>query len=73
MRRILHDWSERYAVIISENLVPAMKTGTRILLFEYVLQEEPVMNATSSFGLRMDMIMGIGFNAKERTTNQMES
>jgi hypothetical protein len=69
LRWVLHDWSDKYAVRILQNLVPVMKTGTRVLFFEYVLDEEPVTNATESFGLKLDKIMGL-FNAKERTTKQ---
>ena len=41
MRWILHDWSDKYAASIMRNLVPAMKSGTKVVLFEYILKDEP--------------------------------
>lgn len=40
-RWILHDWSDKYAVRILKNLVPAMRDGTRVILFENILKDGP--------------------------------
>ena len=37
LRWILHDWSDAYAIKILQNLVPALKTGSRILVLELCL------------------------------------
>ena len=36
-RWILHNWSDKYCLMILRNLLPALKAGAKILLFEYVL------------------------------------
>ena len=41
LRWILHDWSDKYAVRILKNLVPAMRDGTRVIIFENVLKDGP--------------------------------
>lgn len=41
MRWILHDWSDKYAEKILKCLVPAMKEGTRVLLYEWLLADGP--------------------------------
>lgn len=53
MRWILHDWSDVYAVKILRNLVPALeqKKDSRIVVFEYVLPEEPETRLTERFGM----------------------
>ncbi|KAL8785484.1 MAG: hypothetical protein Q9195_008627 [Heterodermia aff. obscurata] len=40
-RWILHDWSDKYAVRILKNLIPAMRDGTRVVLFETILKDGP--------------------------------
>jgi hypothetical protein len=39
MRWILHDWSDKYAIRILQALVPALKSGSKIVLHEYILPE----------------------------------
>jgi hypothetical protein len=38
---IMHNWSDKYCLRILRALVPALKTGAKVLLFEYVLHDEP--------------------------------
>ena len=40
-RWILHDWSDKYAARILQNLIPAMKEGTRIVVYEWLLADGP--------------------------------
>lgn len=40
-RWILHNWSDAYCVRILRNLVPAMRTHSKVLIYEYILAEEP--------------------------------
>lgn len=37
MRQILHDWSDSYAIRILKALVPALKSGSRVLINEQIL------------------------------------
>ena len=41
MRWILHDWSDKYAIRILKALVPAMKDGSKVVLFEFMLKDGP--------------------------------
>lgn len=35
-RFILHNWSDKYATQILRNLIPAMKDGTRVVIYEFL-------------------------------------
>ena len=50
-RLIFHNLSEPYCVKILQGLVPAMRTGTRVLVFEMVLPEEPQTTWTQKLSL----------------------
>lgn len=39
LRSILHDWSDKYAIQILGNLIPALKNGTKIIVNEVCLPE----------------------------------
>ena len=39
LRWVLHNWSDKYCLMILRNLVPALRTGSKLLLCEYVLPE----------------------------------
>ncbi|KAJ8133083.1 hypothetical protein O1611_g541 [Lasiodiplodia mahajangana] len=67
MRYILHNWADKYATKILQGLVPAMHRNTKVLIYEYVLEDGPVTNLTGRFGAQMDAIMATIFNAQERT------
>lgn len=41
LRWILHDWSDKYATMILRSLVPALKDGARIILYENVVASGP--------------------------------
>ncbi|KAL9576162.1 MAG: hypothetical protein Q9212_007331, partial [Teloschistes hypoglaucus] len=51
LRWILHDWPEDYCIRILRNLVPALKPGVKILIYEYVLADKPVKKTTEKIGL----------------------
>lgn len=38
-RWIFHNWSDKYCVQILQNLVPALKNGARILIYEHIMDE----------------------------------
>ena len=40
-RWILHDWSDKYALKILQSLIPAMRDGSRVILFEWLLADGP--------------------------------
>ena len=72
LRYILHNWSDKYAVSILKNLAPAMRRGSKVLVYEYVLEDSPVTDMTARFGFQMDGIMATFFNAQERTAAEYE-
>ncbi|KAL9619345.1 MAG: hypothetical protein Q9160_006025 [Pyrenula sp. 1 TL-2023] len=43
LRSILHDWSEKYAIQILKNLIPALKTRAKLVLNELCLPEPNVL------------------------------
>ena len=67
LRWILHDWPDTYAVKILKALVPALKPGARLCIFEHVLPEPGAISPYEARGLRsMDLSMLEFHNAKER-------
>ena len=49
-RWTFHNWSDKYAVQILRNLVPAMNRDSMILLHEFVLPDGPETRLTEKFG-----------------------
>lgn len=66
LRWVLHDWSDVYCVRILRSLVPALQQGTKVLIYEYVLEDQPTYDLNGRFGLQLDMVMGACFNGRER-------
>ena len=50
LRWILHDWSDTYALLILRNLVPALKDGARVILYERLLTDGPETRWTKRQG-----------------------
>ena len=73
LRYILHNWSDKYATRILRNLVPVLRKGSKVLIYEYVLEDRPVTDLTARFGFQMDGIMQTFFNAQERTAWEYEA
>ncbi|KAI4127458.1 MAG: hypothetical protein LQ338_003181 [Usnochroma carphineum] len=68
LRSILHDWSDKYAVIILKNLVPALKDGARVLIADFIMPETgtgPMWVERLSTIKSMQMMTVV--NSKERT------
>ena len=45
-RWILHNWSDDYCVKILRKLIPSLEEGTRILIYEVVMNDEPETSVT---------------------------
>ncbi|CCU82468.1 sterigmatocystin 8-O-methyltransferase [Blumeria hordei DH14] len=74
MRWILHNWSDKHVRQIFRSLLPILRKGSRVLIIEYLLDEECIgVNATHNIGLRCDLMMGVGFGAKERTAREIRA
>ncbi|KAI1007288.1 hypothetical protein K3495_g929 [Podosphaera aphanis] len=68
LRWILHNWSDKYVRQIFRALIPALRKGSRVFIMDYLLDEKCIgVDTTRSMGLRFDMMMFVGFGAKERT------
>ena len=50
-RWIFHNWSDGYCVKILRNLIPSLDDGARVLIYEFVLNDEPDTRATEKTGL----------------------
>lgn len=50
-RWILHNWSDKYCLRILRALIPALKEGARVLVYEFVLPEGPETRWTKKQGL----------------------
>ena len=70
LRWVLHNWHDVYCEQILRALIPVLKPGTKLLIYEYVLDEGPVLDQAGRFGLQLDMIMLACYNARERTASQ---
>ena len=51
LRWILHDWPEAYGIKILRGLIPALKPGAKVLIYEYVIEDKPVKDVTQKMGL----------------------
>ena len=49
-RWIFHNWSDMYGVRILQNLIPAMKKGSKVMLYEYALEEKPEVKLSEKLG-----------------------
>ena len=50
-RWILHNWSDKYCLRILRALIPALKKGARVLVYEFVLPEGAETRWTKKQGL----------------------
>ena len=55
LRSILHDWSDKYAIQILRNLIPALKNGARVIINEVCLPEPNVLPLYQEQLLRYDV------------------
>ncbi|KAL8788074.1 MAG: hypothetical protein Q9195_007488 [Heterodermia aff. obscurata] len=77
LRSILHDWSDKYAILILRNLIPALKDGAKIIINEVCLPEPGLLPfyqeqlIRKAYGLcrGYDLAMKQNFNSKERDAN----
>ena len=67
-KSVLHDWSDNDAMKILRHMVPAMRTGCRILLVELVLLPYGQLPwAMDRFASAVDIGVFSAFNGRERT------
>ncbi|KKY18463.1 putative cercosporin toxin biosynthesis protein [Phaeomoniella chlamydospora] len=67
LRRVLHDWSDQDCKRILQNIIPSMKTGSRLILSEFVVPEPGMMTSYEEKMMRTaDMQMMLLLGGKER-------
>ena len=67
-RHVLHDWSDAKAGEIVRNTVPSMKSGSRLIVSEYILYPAGEDDPSSAKMARVaDLQMMVLLNAKERS------
>lgn len=73
-RWILHNQSDKYAIKVLENLVPALKKGSRIVINDHCLPEPGQESLWDEKIIRtMDLIMLTLINAQERSKEDFEA
>lgn len=76
LKRILHDWPDKYVVQILKNLTHKLKPSSRILLFESMFPDAAVQSQLPPTMLRMlgaiDLQMITLFNSLERSYEQWQ-
>ena len=73
LRWILHDWSDAYAVKILRALIPALKPGARLCIFEVILPEPGTLSPYQARESRtIDLAMLQLHNAKERDVDDWD-
>ena len=50
-RWIFHNWSDGYCIKILRSLIPSLSDHTRILIYEFVMNDEPESRLTEKMGL----------------------
>ncbi|KAL8941390.1 MAG: hypothetical protein Q9216_002268 [Gyalolechia sp. 2 TL-2023] len=74
LRLVLHDWSDKYAVMIIRALIPALKPGAKVIVNDRVL---PALGEAHYLlereGRDYDMYMLAFQNAKERTVEDWKA
>ncbi|KAL4792588.1 O-methyltransferase-domain-containing protein [Aspergillus venezuelensis] len=72
-RYILHNWADKYSVQILRNLIPALKAGSRVIIYEFLLPDESQTEWTKKQWRNLDMVQMLGWNSLERTESDWKS
>ncbi|KAK8017139.1 O-methyltransferase [Apiospora marii] len=74
LRWVLHNWSDKYCLLILRALVPALRPGARVLIQESLMPEPGAIAIWKEKNLRAtDLNMAAAFNSQERTVAEFES
>ena len=68
--RCLHNWSDYHSSLILRYLVPGLRKGSRILIWDSVLDDIPVKKLSDKFNLQQDFIMATISNGKDRSAEE---
>jgi hypothetical protein len=70
--RCLHNWSDRHCAVILRALVPRLRKGSKVLIWDSVLDDRPVKKLSEKFNLQQDFIMATISNGKDRTVREFQ-
>ena len=74
LRHVLHDWPDSHAVKILKALVPALRTGARVLVSDSVIPPPGVLHGQDEKFVRyLDLQMMVLHNARERTEEDFKT
>ncbi|KAI0095838.1 sterigmatocystin 8-O-methyltransferase [Nemania sp. FL0031] len=74
LRLVLHNWSDKYALRILRALIPGLKHGSRVIIMEMCMKERGVLPLWKEKIIRrVDMMMGVLLNARERTYGEWKA
>ena len=68
--RCLHNWSDYHSLLILRSLIPALQKGTKVLIWDSVLDDSPVKKLSEKFNLQQDFIMATISNGKDRSVEE---
>lgn len=68
--RCLHNWSDYHSAIILRCLVPGLKAGSKVLIWDSVLDDKPIKKLSEKFNLQQDFIMATISNGKDRSREE---
>ncbi|KAF2448082.1 S-adenosyl-L-methionine-dependent methyltransferase [Karstenula rhodostoma CBS 690.94] len=69
-RWIFHNWSDKYCVRILQNLIPALKSGARVMVYEHVMEPGVDMLLSKKRERYLDLFMLCAYNGHERTEEE---
>jgi hypothetical protein len=70
--RCLHNWSDQHSRIILRSLIPGLRKGSRLLIWDSVLEDRPVRKFSERLNLQQDFIMATISNGKDRTAKEFQ-
>ena len=68
--RCLHNWSDYHSAKILRALIPALRKGSKVLIWDSVLEAAPVKKFSEGFNLQQDFIMATLSNGSDRSAEQ---
>ena len=68
--RCLHNWSDYHSAKILRCLVPALRKGSKVLIWDSVLEDSSVRKLSEKFNLQQDFIMATISNGSDRSVEQ---
>lgn len=68
--RCLHNWSDHHSSLILRSLIPALRKGSRVLIWDSLLEDTPVKKLSERFNLQQDFIMATISNGKDRSAEE---